>query len=234
MTAVHGLGLMVDASSMALNVTTNDLPAVLPTGTIIVVADDSHRTAPLSPEDAVNVAGATPKRCREFAVGRACAREALRRLGFPGVIGRGKDRCPVWPEGVVGSITHCEGFCAAAVGPANRFAGIGIDAERIRELDSSVARIVCTPAELDAHGALNPLLQGTDAALLTFCAKEAFYKAWYPAFRRILRFDEVNVTFGRERDFVAIGPGGIRVDGRLVINGSHVIAGCAPERTVFA
>ncbi len=59
---------------------------------------------------------AVEKRRREFVTARRCAREALGKLGFaPVPIGAGPRREPVWPVGMAGTITHCDGYRAAAV-----------------------------------------------------------------------------------------------------------------------
>jgi 4'-phosphopantetheinyl transferase EntD len=42
-------------------------------------------------------------------------------LGLPErPIPMGRDRAPVWPEGVVGSISHSDAFCLAAVARSDR------------------------------------------------------------------------------------------------------------------
>ncbi|WP_405845207.1 4'-phosphopantetheinyl transferase [Streptomyces platensis] len=70
----------------------------------------------LFPEESQVIALAVDKRRREFTTARSCAREALRRLGHPTVpIPRGRSGAPLWPAGVVGSITHCQGYRSAAV-----------------------------------------------------------------------------------------------------------------------
>jgi len=57
------------------------------------------------------------------------------------------DRRPQWPEEIVGSITHTAGFSAAAVGQRSRFAGIGIDAERVGSVTRDVWDQVLLPDE---------------------------------------------------------------------------------------
>src|SRR5208282_3247294 len=70
----------------------------------------------LLPAEAEFLGRAVPKRVQEFAAGRLCARRALAEFGivdFP--VRTAHDRQPVWPEFLVGSITHTEGYCAAVV-----------------------------------------------------------------------------------------------------------------------
>jgi 4'-phosphopantetheinyl transferase EntD len=55
--------------------------------------------------------GSVEKRWREFAAGRSCARKALAASGHaPVAVLQGAGREPVWPQGIVGSITHCSTY----------------------------------------------------------------------------------------------------------------------------
>ncbi|MGX9147748.1 hypothetical protein [Mesorhizobium sp. 128a] len=54
------------------------------------------------------------RRRREFGWGRHHAREALRHLGFAPVAILSRDRAPLWPSGVVGSISHSSSDRGAA------------------------------------------------------------------------------------------------------------------------
>src|SRR5260370_12098794 len=75
---------------------------------------------------------ATQKRQREFLAGRWCAEEALQCLGAGSThVAMAEDRTPIWPDGVVGSITHTDDFAAAAVAWAADIAWVGIDSEQI-------------------------------------------------------------------------------------------------------
>lgn len=132
-----------------------------------------------------------PKRQMEFAAGRTCAREALARLGVPAcAIPRGRGREPVWPEGVVGSITHCEGYCAAAVAYAGQVPSLGIDAEPDEPLPGGVLPMIARKEEVERL-----LRRRTESEhnmdRILFSAKESTYKAWYPLAQRWLNFDDV-------------------------------------------
>src|SRR5688572_21941564 len=62
------------------------------------------------------------KRRRDFILGRNCARKALAALGHGNaVIERRGNGAPLWPDGIVGSITHTSGYAAALVADARRF-----------------------------------------------------------------------------------------------------------------
>jgi 4'-phosphopantetheinyl transferase EntD len=141
---------------------------------------------------------AVPRRKAEFAAGRTCSRQALRALGLPELpILRGDDRQPLWPAGVVGSITHCDGYCAAAVAHAADFSAIGIDAEINEPLPENVLRSVAFGDEIDWLQSLPRV--GVCWDRLLFSIKEAVYKAWYPRGRRWLDFHQVNVDLDVEK-----------------------------------
>lgn len=76
-----------------------------------VYGDDSGDIAPLCPEEAAAVACSVEKRRREFAAVRVCARSAMTALGLPPQsVLPGERGAPRWPDGFVGSMTHCERY----------------------------------------------------------------------------------------------------------------------------
>ncbi len=148
----------------------------------------------LWPEEARSVANAVPKRVQEFAAGRLCARRALAEFGvtqFP--IRAASDRQPVWPERLVGSITHTTGLCAAVVAERARVSAIGVDSEVARAVKQELWPSICTAAELQWLDSL-PAAQRPAAATLIFCAKEAFYKCQYPLVGQRLDFKDVGIA----------------------------------------
>jgi 4'-phosphopantetheinyl transferase EntD len=158
---------------------------------------------------------ATPLRAAEFAAGRICARHAAARFGVVDCpIGVREDRRACWPELLTGSITHTDGFCAAAVGERRRFRAIGIDAERIGAVSPDLWSQWLLPEEADWLDRLPRSVQATVATLL-FSAKEAFYKCQYEVTQQWLEFRDVCLDFdGRhlERNSFAVRPvGGVRL-----------------------
>jgi 4'-phosphopantetheinyl transferase EntD len=137
---------------------------------------------------------AVEKRIREFAAGRHCARKALALLGVPeGPILRGRDREPLWPAGIVGSITHCDGYCASAVAKNADLAALGIDAEKNEPLPSGVESLVATEEETIQFRQAGS--HGIHWDKLVFSAKESFFKAWFPVTRKWLEFKDVEAFF---------------------------------------
>lgn len=164
---------------------------LLPRAAVGVETYGDPPDADLFPEERAFVAHAVEVRRREFATVRWCARAGLSRLGLSRVpILPGERGAPTWPEGVVGSMTHCAGYRAAAVAWAADLRCLGVDAEPDEPLPPGVLELVSRPAER-AWLRESPI---SHADRLLFCAKEAVYKAWFPLARRWLGFEEAEVT----------------------------------------
>jgi 4'-phosphopantetheinyl transferase EntD len=149
----------------------------------------------LFPEEEALIARATEKRRQEFTSGRECAREALAALGMgKAPILRGYRGAPQWPQGIVGSITHCAGYCAAAVARTGDLAAIGLDAEPNAALPGGVLEMVSQPAERARLRDLAAAQPEISWDCLLFCAKEAVYKAWFPLTGKWLGFADADVT----------------------------------------
>jgi len=153
-------------------------------------------------EEAAQFGSAVESRMKEFTSARSCARRALSKLGLAQTpILRGANREPLWPPGVVGSITHCKGFRAASVAKKSDLLAIGIDAEVHEALPPEVFRYACTDQELCW---LAGAPEGTHWDKVLFSAKESVYKAWFPLTQRWLGFEDVAVTLHPvERKFLA-------------------------------
>jgi len=181
--------------------------------------EDVGQPVLLAPGEEVLVAKAAPKRRRDFALGRACARQALAALGHGNaVIGRRDNGAPLWPDGIVGSITHTSGYGAALVSDASRFSGIGLDAERVGGVTQDLWPRLFGADERDYLETLDEEDRKL-AATLFFCAKEACYKAWR---METLPFREIHVT-RREGGFSATRSDD-SLKGRFAVQGDLLLA----------
>lgn len=150
------------------------------------------------------VVNARPKRRREFAAGRYCARRALARLGIDRfALTSDLDRAPRWPGSVVGSISHTDRYCVAAVAPRTALTALGIDVEPDEPLESDLWPTVCVPDELRWLDLQPEQVRGRLARLI-FSAKECTYKCLYPLARVMLDFHDVQIGLDLKREkFVA-------------------------------
>lgn len=207
------------------------LEQIVPATAVAVEAFEDTPDEPPHPGEEHLIARAVDGRRREFVTTRRCARTALTSLGFPAVaILTGPDREPLWPAGVVGSLTHCTGYRAAVVARDTDLASIGIDAEPHAALPPDVLRLVTSPAERDHL----TQLAATDPAIhwdrLLFSAKESIYKAWHPLTHRWLGFDEAVLTMDpTARTFTArlLVAGGFPMNGRFLVERDLVVTAVA-------
>lgn len=143
------------------------------------------------------IARAIPKRRREFAAGRRAARAAMAELGLPATpIPVGAQRAPLWPDGIVGSIAHCDTLCIAAVSRTHH--SLGIDIEPAAPLPPDLEDIICTPTERAWLDTLPPDTRSLRARQI-FCAKEAFYKAQYLLTGRVIGFQQVDLRLEQKQ-----------------------------------
>jgi 4'-phosphopantetheinyl transferase EntD len=161
------------------------------------VYDDLPGLKPL-PEEEPLIARAVAKRRNEFITVRQCARVALAELGIPAApILKGDKGEPCWPDGVVGSLTHCDGYRGAVVGRAEQVRSVGIDAEPHGPLPNGVLEAISLSPERRELAAMPDALHGDR---ILFCAKEATYKTWYPLTQRWLGFEDAHIMFDVEPD----------------------------------
>ncbi len=90
----------------------------------------------LFPAERAALRNAVAKRRREFVAGRVLARRAMAVLGFPQEpVLVGARRAPIWPAGLIGSISHTATGCAVALTPDRYFRSIGLDVEDTTPLE---------------------------------------------------------------------------------------------------
>ena len=177
---------------------------LLPPCAISVECWHDDATAQLFPEERAQLGKAIESRVQEFATSRSLARQALGILGQPHCpIPRGLSGEPLWPHGIVGSITHCTGYRAAAVAGPSRLASMGIDAEVHAPLPPGVVEIVLVPEELAWLSTASNRIHWDQ---VLFSAKESIYKAWFPLTRRWLDFDQVVITLAPSRGAFRVRP----------------------------
>ena len=154
----------------------------------------------LMPEEASAFASSVVTVRRASGAVRIVARQLLARVGFAGcAVPKTKSGAPIWPAGVVGSLTHDARVAAAAVAMHRDFSALGVDIEPAEALPPELLELVATPrerAEIDVdpyHGRL------------LFAAKEAVYKAVFPLDQTFLEHHDVEVSLTNRRAIVRNG-----------------------------
>lgn len=142
----------------------------------------------LSPE----VLSFHPKRKEEFLLGRICASLAHNKhfnrplFDLPCSL----DRSPLWPPGVVGSITHNRDYVGAAVGSSEFLKGVGIDFEKLGRTKLELKSHITNSLDLKSH----PNLPNEELLTLIFSIKESLYKALYPQVHQFFGFLDAAVS----------------------------------------
>jgi phosphopantetheine--protein transferase-like protein len=130
----------------------------------------------MDPAEYSSIKHAVEGRQQEFSAGRMCARQALKHLGcFAGPLRKLPNRSTSWPEGIIGTVSHNETWCGAAVARRCDVAGIGLDIETVTRIGGKLWRRILTTEErtwLDRQ----PAAERQQWAALIFSAKEAVYK----------------------------------------------------------
>lgn len=155
-----------------------------------------------------SVARSVHKRQAEFYFGRLVARKALSELGIVEAEVRvGASREPVWPSGILGSISHTHVLAAAAVMSVGKCKGVGIDIEHVVGEKTSAA-LKATVVSLDELAYLESLVGALSLnALLTivFSAKESFFKSAFSEVGRYFDFSAARVVrLDMERGLVSL------------------------------
>jgi 4'-phosphopantetheinyl transferase EntD len=164
---------------------------------VVVAEMDPRQAAPgvgLFAEEATLVDKAVLTRRQQFTAGRLLARQAWSRLGqAPVALLNDAQRVPIWPHGIVGTITHTHVWCAAAVARQADVAGLGADVELATPLELALWERICRPEERAFLHALPEPLPGV-LAKAVFSAKESIYKALYPSVRVFLDFQGMHIA----------------------------------------
>jgi len=202
--------LQIDASAEALFLPETERRRSLDVSSLFsdgVLTRCDHRTSwrdSLTPQEKQQIGDVCGARYAEFAAGRSQARQLISALtGTAESVLSGSNSEPVWPEAIIGSISHCSEYCAVAVAIRSRIHGLGIDVERYEDLDEEVAEMVVTPqeraqiAKRDAHVEVSAQL-GKKGHKLVFSIKEAIYKCCFPHVRSFIEFHQCQIEFDFE------------------------------------
>ena len=147
----------------------------------------------LSQEERNHIKGASLPRQREFSTSRWCARKSLKKLGEnSGLILTGEQREPLWPPGIVGSITHAKGMYCAVAGQGSDYLSLGIDVEPVkRRITNKTFAVIANNDEIEwtkNTGENKDLMK-----LLIFSAKECLFKLLFPLIKMNFSFDAASV-----------------------------------------
>ena len=144
-----------------------------------------------------DLSDAAEKRKLEFISGRYCAFMACKNLGFNlDKLERGASREPLWPAGVIGSISHTDGVALAIVGLRTNTRAVGVDIEGLipEKRFNTIERMVLTENDKKflERFTENPMSL-SEVYTIIFSAKEALFKLLYPECQCYFDFREADI-----------------------------------------
>lgn len=140
-----------------------------------------------------HLTSAVVKRKAEYLAGRYCARRQLEVLGINAFdLHQGDDRAPIWPAGVMGSISHHQRSAIVVTSQADAF--LGVDTELIMDADvaANLRNMIIDEQEYALLVACG--LPFNQALTLVFSLKESLYKALYPQVKTFFDFHAARIT----------------------------------------
>jgi len=174
---------------------------------------------------------ATIARKLEFLSGRFHTKQALTALGdirATETIPIHKNRSPIWPHGVTGSISHTHIYAGAAVVKTKDAQGIGFDIEHVfsKDLKEKIKYLICSPNEWDSIQ-ISEKIDDCLKLTLIYSAKEAIYKCLSPITNVFIDFQDVSIT---ELNLISStfsarlnSPFSLRIESKTVPEGSFAI-----------
>jgi len=212
------------------------LATLFPAGVFTAEADLDSVEGTLYAEEEILVRNASDRRHREFRAGRLCARQVLSELGFTRFpLLSDAARAPMWPPGIIGSISHTADLCGVVAARRGALVALGLDLESVDPLPDELWDHVLTEGErtwLRRHREVEPGL----LAKLIFSAKECTYKCQYTLTHRWLEFEDVEISLDMETGEYHVTvtptlsgpfPSGATLGGRFRLDHSGVKTGMA-------
>jgi 4'-phosphopantetheinyl transferase EntD len=176
-----------------LAIDTLSLPGVV-IGHRLISLGDEHA---LMPEEVDAFASSVVRVQRASGAARIVARELLAHFGYAECpVPKASSGAPIWPIGVVGSLSHDSRVAVATVGMRRNFSALGIDVEPAEVLPSELLDLIATPQERAKIG------EDPYHGRLLFAAKEAVYKAVYPLDKEFLDHHDVQIDLVGRRAIV--------------------------------
>ncbi len=186
---------------------------------------------------------AVPARVRSYVAGRHCAMRSLRDLDSgaadpptPVPPGTGPLGAPMWPAGVVGSITHSAALAIAVVARGVAVRGLGIDCELVMSADAAEEVADRVVPEANRTAPFRREAATFDRAAFVsavFSAKESVYKCLNPLTGAFFGFEAVTLEsvdraggtmgFRVTRDLGPGAPEGLALTVRFHFESDHVV-----------
>ncbi|MFU9136465.1 4'-phosphopantetheinyl transferase family protein [Erwinia tasmaniensis] len=178
---------------------------------------------------------AVNKRQAEYLASRYLVRQALSHYGVERyILSNDAQRAPVWPAGIVGSLSHTRHCVSLLLASADCALLPGVDCEEV--MQGKTAQELASTIVNDEERQLLEQSSLPFAMALTaaFSLKESLYKALFPSLRQFMHFSDAEIVFCSSRaervtlrlrkDFSPRFPAGCEFSGHTLTDGSHLLS----------
>jgi len=149
-------------------------------------------TEVLYPEELIYSNKYETKRLNEFCTGRYCAHQSLKYLQKNGPVKKLPTGAPLWPQHIIGSISHSQKLTGAITTTTKNYKSIGLDIETIGRIDPELWELLFTPNEI-TFLKQQPNNKHHFLSTLFFSLKEAFYKMQFPITQTFIDFQDCEI-----------------------------------------
>lgn len=132
----------------------------------------------------------TGKRRAEYFAGRYLAKQCLTEMGIQQFnVFSDSNRCPIWPEHLLGSISHSNDSAVCIVAKKKDYVAVGVDTENWVVQANAAEELGNVVLDQRERWLVNTMSEGLDKYFThIFSAKESIFKALYPAVGRYFNF----------------------------------------------
>lgn len=192
----------------------HDIKSPFNNNTVFHLNKIAHVQGNIHPEEYAIIKTSVDKRQKEFIAGRLLVKRSLKVFGIENfALLSGDNREPIWPDNIIGSISHSNKYICTAVSEISSYKGIGVDLEPIGEVRKNMLHHILTENE---QNWLKGLEQDNLKKLYTiiFSAKESIYKCIFPIVRKFIDFHQVDTFIDQQNNTIEI----ININGISGIN----------------
>lgn len=136
------------------------------------------------------------QRQAQFLAGRLAAQNSLHANNYKPVnIGIGSHKQPIWPSGVIGSISHASNISISTVLDTDMHSGCGLDIQALLTVDEIKHSISIILSQQDQiiFPTLKDSLANSQLETLIFSAKESYFKSVFNSIGKYFNFNDISI-----------------------------------------
>ncbi|WP_197473324.1 4'-phosphopantetheinyl transferase [Erwinia sp. ErVv1] len=178
---------------------------------------------------------AVDKRQAEYLASRYLVRQALSHYGIEGyILSNDAQRAPIWPAGIVGSLSHTRHCVSLLLASADCALLPGVDCEEVMQSKTAQELASTIVNEEERQQLEQSGLPFATALTAAFSLKESLYKALFPSLRQFMHFSDAEiiscspqaerVTLRLLKDFSPRFPAGCEFSGHTLSDARHLLS----------